>query len=72
MSPDDHTHTEASPSAGWRTVYGAMECSTDIEDTSIAPEQPDAEQQETVVLDQQISLEAIAVIVGICLVVMLL
>jgi hypothetical protein len=49
-----------------------MECSTDIEDTNTAPVQPDAEQQETVVLDQQISLEAIAAVVGMCLVVMLL
>jgi len=72
MSPDDHTHTETSPSAGWRTVYGAMECSTDIEDTSIAPEQPDTEHQQRVILDQQISLEAIAAVVGMCLVVMLL
>jgi hypothetical protein len=49
-----------------------MECSTDIEDTSIAPEQPDTEHQQRVILDQQISLEAIAAVVGICLVVMLL
>ena len=72
MSPDDHTHTETSPSAGWRTVYGAMECSTDIEDTNTAPEQPDTEHQQRVILDQQISLEAIAAVVGMCLVVMLL
>jgi len=72
MSPDDHTHTETSPSAGWRTVYGAMECSTDIEDTNTAPVQPDTEHQQRVVVDQQISLEAIAAVVGMCLVVMLL
>lgn len=72
MSPDDHTHTETSPSAGWRTVYSAMECSTDIEDTNTAPVQSDTEHQHRVVVDQQMSLEAIAAVVGICLVVMLL
>ncbi len=72
MPRDDHAHTETSPSAGWRTVYSAMECSTDIEDTNTAPVQPDTEHQQRVVVDQQISLEAIAAVVGMCLVVMLL
>jgi hypothetical protein len=49
-----------------------MECSTDIEDTNTAPVQPDTEHQQRVVVDQQISLEAIAAVVGMCLVVMLL